>query len=119
MDWQDFYYTINICLFFSCHVIFFIWSINTNERGPSKLLSKVNEKTSFTVNQPLTVRVNPPPIYLNDVQNYKELVAFLQIVGSNIFKLKLSTRGVSVYPDTAVTYSLMVARLRQAEASCM
>lgn len=102
-------------------------SMNGNDRDPRKVkkvsevtlvrnryevLSKVREESHSNANQPIPI--NPPPIHINDVKNYSELIRFLHNTsGPNSFKLKSTIKGVSVYPENADAYRLLVSSLRQ------
>lgn len=55
---------------------------------------------------------NPPPIFLNGVENYTELVEFLQSVCGQTFKLKSTTKNICIYPDTPASYRQIVSSLR-------
>lgn len=55
---------------------------------------------------------NPPPIFLNGVENYSALVEFLQSVCGETFKLKSTTKNICIYPDTPTAYRQLVSTLR-------
>lgn len=55
----------------------------------------------------------PPPIHINDVQNYAALIKFLEAnTGANSFTLKTTIKGVTVYPSTPDIYRKLVTSLR-------
>lgn len=88
-------------------------TITTKNRFES--LTNVNDD-SQAINKP-PVNAKPPPIHLNDVQDYTALVSFLHNEGGpNSFRLKTTTRGVSVYPENADVYRRFVTSLRRGGA---
>ena len=79
------------------------------------VLNTITENEQSAVNDQTNEK--PPPIHINDVQNYQALVLFLENnAAPNSFFLKTTIKGVTVYPKTPDVYRKLVSSLRNGGA---
>lgn len=81
------------------------------------VLRNINDQHPQQQSNDQTNNTKPPPIFITGVENYAALISFLQVnAGPNSFLLKTTSKGVTVYPQSANDYRKLVSCLRTSGA---